>query len=93
MTKIERLLSAIGPKGLERFNHLTLATGEDKSKYKDVMDKLQREFAGMKREVFSRYQFRTVKEARVSPLTSNLTNLRLLSQQGMVGCTAGTRGS
>ena len=50
--KIAQLLSAIGPEALERFNHFTWATGEDKAKYKDVMDKFQRECAGMKGGIF-----------------------------------------
>ncbi|KAK2546637.1 hypothetical protein P5673_033756 [Acropora cervicornis] len=43
---IARLLSAIGPQALEHFNNFTWATAVDKAKYKDVMDKFQREFAG-----------------------------------------------
>ncbi|XP_044163427.1 uncharacterized protein LOC122947887 [Acropora millepora] len=78
--KIARLLSAIGPEALERFNHFTWATGEDKAKYKDVMDKFQREFAGMKRVVFSRYQFWDCQRGEGQPFDEYLTNLRVLSR-------------
>ena len=59
--KIAMLLSAIGEDGLQRFNYFTWRTeGDDpekKDKYDHVMNKFDKEFAGMKRVVFSRFQF------------------------------------
>ena len=56
-TKIAMLLSAVGLEALERYNHFEWREGEDKNKFDHVKAKFEKEFAGQKRIVFSRYQF------------------------------------
>ena len=83
-TKIAMLLSAIGPEALERFNHFDWQTegddAEDKTKYKVVLRKFQKEFAGMKRVVFARYQFWDYQRAEGQPFDEFLTQLKTLAQ-------------
>ncbi len=59
--KIAMLLSAIEPEALERYNHFEWVIGddnpEDKKDYDHVIAKFEKELTGMKRLVFTRFQF------------------------------------
>ena len=83
-TKIAMLLSAIGPEALERFNHFEWQTegddAKDKTKYKVVLCKFQKEFAGMKRVVFARCQFWDYQCGEGQPFDEFLTQLKTLTQ-------------
>lgn len=57
--KIALLLTCMGPEALDRYNHFDYTEGEDKTKYKTVLQKFDIHFQGMKRTVFCRYQFWT----------------------------------
>ena len=78
--KIAMLLTCIGPEAHERFNHLQFTEGEDKAKYDHVMDKLETHFQGIKRTVFTRYQFWTcARDERSFP--EYISQLRTLAQK------------
>ena len=76
--KIAMLLASIGPEALDRFNQFSfdVASGEDRESYDQVMLKFENHFNGLKRTVFSRYQFWTYKRAEQQPFVDNLTVVR-----------------
>ena len=73
--KIAMLLASIGPDALERYNHFTFdeAAGEDSERYVQVMQKFENHFNGLKRTVFSRYQFWIYRRAEQQPFVDYLT--------------------
>ena len=77
--KIAMLLSAIGPECLERYNNLTWAAGEDKTDFATVMTKLETEFTGLKRGMFSRFQFYTYERPEGQCFDDHLNKLRTLA--------------
>ena len=78
--KIAMLLASIGPDALERYNHFTFdeAAGEDSKSYVQVMQKFEDHFNGLKRTVFSRYQFWTYRRAEQQPFVDYLTAIQNL---------------
>ena len=70
--KIAMLLASIGPDVLERYNHFTFdeAAGEDSKSYVQVMQTFEDHFNGLKRTVFSRYQFWTYRRAEKQPFVT-----------------------
>lgn len=78
--KIAMLLTTMGPEALDRYNHLEFKEGEDPSKYETVISKLEAHFKGMKRVVYSRYQFWTHKRSEAQPFEVYLTTLQNLAQ-------------
>ena len=78
-TKISMLLSAVGPEALERYNHFEWREGEDKNKFDHVKAKFEKEFAGQKRIVFSRYQFWDSSRTAGQTFDEFLTHLRTLA--------------
>ena len=85
--KIAMLLSAIGPEVLERYNHFTWDEGtteapgpEDRKKYKDTVEKFEKELSGMKRVVFSRYKFWEYTRGEQQPFEEYLTQLKVLAR-------------
>ena len=79
--RIAMLLASIGPEALERFNQFTfdVASGEDRENYEQVMLKFDNNFNGLKRTVFSRYQFWTYKRAEQQPFVDYLTVVQNLA--------------
>ena len=75
------LLASIGPDALERYNHFTFdeAAGEDSKSYVQVMQKFKDHFSGLKRTVFSRYQFWTNRRAEQQPFVDYLTAIQNLA--------------
>ena len=73
------LLSAVGPEALERYNHFEWREGEDKNKFDHVKAKFEKEFAGQKRIVFSRYQFWDSSRTAGQTFDEFLTHLRKLA--------------
>ncbi len=78
-TKIAMLLSAVGPEALERYNHFGWQKDEDKKVYKNVVEKFESEFAGVKRQVFSRFQFWDHQRGEGQPFDDFLLQLRSLA--------------
>lgn len=78
--KIAMLLTTMGPEALDRYNHLEFEEGEDPKKYNTVISKLEAHFKGMKRVVYSRYQFWTYKRSEAQPFEVYLTTLQNLAQ-------------
>ena len=68
--KIAMILSAMGPEGVARFNNFGWETGEDKTKYADVVKKFEKEIGGQKRVVFNRYKFWDCSRTENDDLTS-----------------------
>ena len=60
-TKIAKLLAAIGPEALERYNNFKWVTegenAEAKTKYDQVMAKLEKEFCVQNRTPIARFEF------------------------------------
>ena len=75
------LLASIGPDALERYNHFTFdeAAGKDSRSYVQVMQKFEDHFNGLKRTVFSRYQFWTYRRAEQQPFVDYLTAIQNLA--------------
>ncbi len=82
--KIAMLLTSIGPEALERYNHFTWVTEgddlEDQAVYATVLAKFEVELSGLKRVVFSRYQFRDHKRGEAQPFNEYLTQLKVLAR-------------
>jgi hypothetical protein len=76
--KIAMLLTCIGPDALERYNQFQFAEGEDRGSYDLVLEKFNTHFSGLKRTVFSRYQFWTHKRGEAQPFDNFLTQLQTL---------------
>ena len=81
-TKIAMLLSAIGTEGVRRFNHMVWNAGEDKTKFTDVVKKLDAEFGGEERLVFNRFKFWEYKRGDHQEFDEFLTELRSLAVRG-----------
>ena len=81
-TKIAMLLSAIGTEGVRRFNHMVWNAGEDKTKFTDVVKKLDAEFGGEERLVFNRFKFWEYKRGDHQKFDEFLTELRSLAVRG-----------
>ena len=79
--KIAMLLASIGPDALKRYNHFTFdeAAGEDSKSYVQVMQKFEDHFNGLKRTVFSRYQFWAYRRAEQQPFVDYPTAIQNLA--------------
>ena len=77
--KIAMILSAMGPEGVARFNNFGWETGEDKTKYADVVKKFEKEIGGQKRVVFNRYKFWDCSRTEKQPFDEYLTTLKSLA--------------
>ena len=80
MIKIAMLLTCIGPEALDRYNNFTYEEDEDKKKYAIVVKKFETHFKGLKRTVFSRYQFWTHPRGESQPFQEYLTNLQNMAK-------------
>ena len=80
MIKIAMLLTCIGPEALDRYNNFTYEEDEDKKKYSVVVKKFATHFSGLKRTVFSRYQFWTHPRGESQPFQEYLTNLQTMAK-------------
>ena len=73
------LQSHIGDEARERYNFFEWTEAEDKTKYEHVVAKWTEQLAGMKRLVFSRYQFWSFQRGESQPFAEYLINLETLA--------------
>lgn len=70
------LLTCIGTEALERYNNFEYTADEDPKKYNIVIGKFDGIFQTLKRTVFSRYEFWTMKRGESQPFIDYLAALR-----------------
>ena len=65
----------------DRYNRFTfdVASSEDRENYEQAIQKFEDHFNGLKRTVFSRYQFWTYKRAEQQPFVDYLTVVQNLA--------------
>ncbi|GFO30050.1 hypothetical protein PoB_005655500 [Plakobranchus ocellatus] len=78
--KIAMLLNCLGPESLERYNNFEFTGEEDRTSYATVIQKFERHYLGMKRTVFSRYQFWTRVKEEGRPFEDFGTHLQYLAR-------------
>ncbi|XP_072335952.1 uncharacterized protein [Scyliorhinus torazame] len=78
--KIAILLTTAGQHAIHVYNSLVFAEGEDKTKYKTVLLKLDQHFNVDVNECFERYLFQQRLQGKDEPFQSFLTHLRILAQ-------------
>ncbi|GFO10750.1 polyprotein [Plakobranchus ocellatus] len=81
--KIAMLLNCLGPESLERYNNFEFTGEEERTSYAyaTVIQKFERHYLGMKRTVFSRYQFWTCVKEEGRPFEDFCTHLQYLARQ------------
>ena len=74
--KIGLLLTVAGPEAQELFRTFAYVAGEDKTKYKTVLDKFKEFCNPKKNEIYERFVFRTREQNDGEPFEQFLTDLR-----------------